>query len=170
MKKLLLLSVLVFFTTATVFAQRFAYVDTEYILSKVPQYSEAQKKLDAIAEDWKKETDRRVAEVEQLYKKYQAEQYLLDENTKQRRMQEIEQKEKDLKEYQKQKFGYEGDLFKKRQELVKPIQDRIYNAIKEMAESKKYDFVLDKSSGGAMMLYANPQYDRSEDILKALGL
>ena len=169
MKKILLIIAFAFVTAATAFGQRFVYVDTEYILGKMPEYTAAQQKLDAQADEWKNEISRKMEEIEQLYKKFQAEQYLLDENTKQRRMTEIENKETALKEYQKEKFGYEGELFKKRQELVKPIQDRVYNAIKEMAESKKYDFVLDKASGGATMLYSNPQYDRSDDILKALG-
>jgi outer membrane protein len=169
MKKLILIATVILFSATTVLGQRFAYVDTEYILNKMPEYLEAQKRLDGFADEWRQEVDRRVQEIEQMYKKYQAEQYLMDENTKRRREDEIVKKENDLKTFQQAKFGYEGDLFKKRQELVKPIQDKVYNAIKDLAESKRLDFILDKSSSGAMMLYSNPQFDRSDEILKALG-
>jgi len=169
MKKLILFAAVALFSVGTAFGQKFAYVDTEYILSKMPEYEAAQKRLNGFTEDWQKEVDRRVQEIEQMYKKYQAEQYLMDENTKTRRQDEIIKRENDLKLYQREIFGFEGELFKKRQELVKPIQDRVYNAIKDMAESKRLDFILDKSSGGAMMLYSNPSFDRSDEILKTLG-
>jgi outer membrane protein len=168
MKNLFIITVLLTLTSVSLTAQRFAYVDTDYILSKIPAYNQAQQELDAIAEGWRNEIDKIYAEIDKMYKKFQAEQYLLDETTKKLREEEIINKEAELKDFQKQKFGYEGELFQKRQELVKPIQDRVYNAIKELAETRNYDFILDKASSGSNMLYANPRYDKSDEIIKQL--
>lgn len=169
MKRLMITLGLALMTTVGLQAQRFAYVDTDYILGKIPEYTQAQTDLDAIAAQWKKEIEDKYADIDRLYKKFQAEQYLMDEQTKRRKEEEIIQKEKEVKEYQKKKFGYEGELFEKRQELVKPIQDRVYNAIKDLAETRNYDFIFDKSSAGSSMLFASPRYDKSEEILKELG-
>lgn len=168
MKKTILMTLMSLIAT-TGFSQKFVFVDTDYILDKIPAYKEAQTKLDLLATDWKKEIDVKTKEIDAMYKKFQSEQYLLDESTKIKREEEIIQKEKEVKDLQKQRFGYEGDLFKKRQELVKPIQDKVYDAIKDMAETKGYDFIFDKSSSGAGMLFASPKYDRSDDVLKAMG-
>lgn len=167
MKKILLL-IATFGIALNMSAQRFVYVDTDYILEQVPEYTTAQAKLNELAEQWRAEIDKRYQEIDDLYKAYQAEQVLLPEETKIQRQKQIEAKEKAVKEYQKQKFGYEGELFVKKQELVKPIQDKIYNEIQKMATEKSYDFVFDKS-GGLNMLYANTRYDKSKDIIEALG-
>lgn len=167
MKKILLL-IATFGIALNMSAQRFVYVDTDYILEQIPEYTTAQAKLDEMAEQWRAEIDKRYKEIDELYKAYQAEQVLLPEETKIQRQQQIEAKEKAVKEYQKQKFGYEGELFQKKQELIKPIQDKIYNEIQKMATEKSYDFVFDKS-GGLNMLYANTRYDKSKDIIEALG-
>jgi outer membrane protein len=169
MKKItiLLASVLVLSEVTT--AQRFVYVDTEYILERLPDYKKAQEQLDQLAETWRKEIDDKYKEIDKLYRAYQAEQVLLTEDMKLQKQKEIEEKEKAARELQKQKFGYEGELFRKKQELIKPIQDKIYKEIQKMATEKAYDFVFDKSSG-LSMLYATPKYDRSDDILKALGI
>lgn len=167
MKKILLL-IATFGIALNMSAQRFVYVDTDYILEQVPEYTTAQAKLNELAEQWRAEIDKRYQEIDDLYKAYQAEQVLLPEETKIQRQQQIEAKEKAVKEYQKQKFGYEGELFVKKQELIKPIQDKIYNEIQKMATEKSYDFVFDKS-GGLNMLYANTRYDKSKDIIEALG-
>jgi outer membrane protein len=169
MKKLFSLIVVVVMFSSISFAQRFVYVDTEYILERLPDYKKAQEQIDNIAEEWRKEIDVRYKEVEKLYKAYQAEQVLLTEEMKLQKQKEIEDKEKAARDLQKKYFGYEGELFKKKQELIKPVQDKVYKAIQEMAESKVYDFVFDKSNGVAM-LFATPKYDRSDDILKALGV
>lgn len=161
--------IILFLTSFSLQAQRFAFVDTDYILNRIPDYTQAQQELDVVAENWRVEIDKKYAEIDKLYKKFQAEQYLLDENTKRIREDEIIAREREVKEFQKEKFGYEGELFKKRQELVKPIQDKVYNAIKDLSESRNYDFILDKSSSGSSMLYANPKYDKSDEILKELG-
>ena len=168
MKKTIFTLVVVCCFAFSSFAQRFAYVDTEYILENIPEFKKAQKEVDAIAENWRKEIDVMYQDIDKLYRAYQAEQVLLPEATKVQRQKEIEQKEKDVKEYQKQKFGYEGELFQKKQELIKPIQDKVYNEVQKLASEKTLDFIFDKSSG-VSMLYANPKHDRSDDVLKALG-
>lgn len=168
MKKLLLTTLSLLLITVAGYSQRFVYVDTEYILNNIPEYKAAQKKLDEIAEGWRAEIDKRYKEIDDLYKAYQAEYIILPEETRQQRQKEIENKEKAVKEYQNQKFGYQGELFQKKQELIKPIQDKIYNEINKMASEKAYDFVFDKANG-LNMLFVNPKYDKSDDIIEALG-
>ena len=170
MKKILfiLLFVAGIFTTVNVQAQKFAYVDTEYMLNNIPEYKTAQQQLDQLSVQWQKEIESRYAQIDKLYKAYQAEQILLTEEMRKKREDEILNKEKEVKDFQKEKFGYQGDLFKKKQELVKPIQDKIYNAIKKYAEDYSYAFIFDKSSD-LIMLYSNARYDKSDEILKAMG-
>lgn len=149
-------------------AQKFAYVDTDYILENIPEYKTAQQQLDQISVSWQKEIEAKYAAIDKLYRDFQAEQILLTEEMKRKREAEIVNKEKEVKEFQKQKFGYEGELFKKKQELVKPIQDKIYNAIKKMATEQSYAVIFDKASA-LTMLFTNPKYDKSDDILNQLG-
>jgi outer membrane protein len=149
-------------------AQKSCYVNSDYILANIPEYKTAQTNLDQLSAQWQKEIETKYAEIDKLYKSYQAEQILLTDDLKKKRMAEIELKEKEAKELQKDKFGYQGELFKKRQELVKPIQDKIYAAIKKFAEDGSYGYVFDKSSD-LIMLYSNPKYDKSDDILLAMG-
>jgi len=153
-------------TTAS--AQKYAYVNTQDILDNIPDYKTAQQQLDALSNQWQKEIEDKYAIIDKLYKAYQAEQILLTEEMKKKRQDEIMSKEKDVKDLQKQRFGYEGDLFKKKQELVKPIQDKVYNAVKKLATDQSYAVIFDKSSD-LTMLYANPKYDKSDDILQLLG-
>ena len=128
------------FTTAQ--AQRFAYVDTEYILSQLPDYKSAQKKLDEVSEVWQKEVDAKYAEIDKLYKNYKAEEVLLNGEQKKQRQDEIIAKEKAAKQFQQDKFGYEGELFKKREQLIKPIQDRVFDAIQTIAKRGRFGFYL----------------------------
>jgi len=153
---------------APAFAQKYAFVNTEYILDNIPEYRAALQQLDNVSIQWQKEIEDRYTIIDKLYKTYQAEQVLLTEEMKKRRQDEINTKEKDVKELQKQRFGFEGDLFKKKQELIKPIQDKIYNAVKKLAQDGSYAVIFDKSSD-LVMLYTNPKYDKSDDILLALG-
>ena len=150
------------------FAQKFAYVDTDYILKNIPENQTAQKQLDELSVKWQKQIEAKYAEIDRLYKAYQAEQILLNEDMKAKRENEIVRKEQEVKDFQKDKFGVEGVLFKKRQELVQPIQDQIYNAIKEIAEAGSYSVILDRA-GQSNILYANTRYDKSDDVLKKLG-
>jgi len=168
MKKTVLILALFLGTTMFSFAQRFAYVDAQYILDNMSEYTDAQKKLDDISAAWQKEIDAKYKEIDGLYKSYQQEQVLLTDEMKKQRQTEIETKEKAVKEYQKAKYGPEGELFQKRQELIKPIQDKVFDAVSKLATSKAYDFIFDKS-GGVSMLYANPKMDLSDDVLKQMG-
>ena len=153
---------------STSVAQKFGFVDTEYILNQIPEYKAAKAELDKTSADWQKEIEAKYAEIDKLYKTYQAEQILLTDDLRKKRENEIVNKEKDAKDLQKQRFGTDGDLFKKRMELVKPIQDKVYNAVKTVAERSGLAIVFDKASD-MMMLYANTKYDKSDDILVFLG-
>jgi outer membrane protein len=151
------------------YAQKFGYVDTEYILDMMPEYRSAQKQLDAIAEDWQKEMDKMQEEIDKMHRDLRAEMVLLTEDLRKKREQDIKDKEKQLREFRTQKFGYEGELFKKRQELVKPIQDKIFMAIQNVAKKNAYDFIFAKSSE-MIMLYSNAKYDRSDEVLAEMGV
>lgn len=169
MKKIILGILFVFGTAIAAQAQRYCIIDSKYILEKLVDYKDAQTRLDQMSKQWQTEIDTRMAEVDRMYKSYQAERAMLSDDVRKKREDEIVEKEKAAKDLQKQHFGYEGDLFKKRQELVKPIQDRVYNAVQKMATNKGYDMVLDKA-GGVTLFYADPKLDRSDDVLKLLGI
>jgi outer membrane protein len=147
---------------------KFGYVDTDYILSQIPEYKAAQTELDKTSVQWQKEIEIKFLEVEKLTKAYQADAILLTDDMKKKRELEISNKEKEAKDLQKQRFGVDGEFYKKRQELVKPIQDKVYNAIKAVAEKNALGFILDKS-GQVSILYANAKYDKSDDVLVYLG-
>jgi outer membrane protein len=163
---------LFFFLLAVVFtlqlqAQRYAVIDTRYILNKLPEYEDAQKKLDAFSTQWQKEIDEKQVVLDQLYRNFEAERVMLSDELLKKREDDLFNKEKELRDLQKKRFGFEGDLFKKRQELVKPIQDRVYNAVQKIAVARQYDLVLDKSEG-ITIIFADPKLDRSDDVLKEL--
>jgi outer membrane protein len=168
MKKVLI-AILFSFVAFASNAQRYAIIDSKYILDKVPEYKEAQKKLDNFSELWQKELDQKQMAMEKMLKDFDAEQVMLTDALKKKREDEIYNKEVELRKLQKQRFGFEGDLFKKRQELIKPIQDRVYNAVQKMAVEKSYDFILDKSEG-ITVIFADPKLDRSDDILRSMGV
>ncbi len=151
------------------FAQKIGYVDTEYILGNVPEYKSKQSQLDEISVGWQKEIETKYAEIDKLYKSFQAEQVLLTEDMRRKREDDIVKKEKDAKDLQKQRFGFEGDLYKKRQELVKPIQDKVFNAIKDIATNKSYAIIFDKANS-LTMLYTNVKYDISNEVLENMGV
>ena len=148
---------------------RYAIVDTKYILDKLPEYKEAQKRLDQTSMQWQKEIDSKQADLDKMYKDYQAEQVMLSDTLKKKREDQLFNKEKEVRDLQRKRFGYEGDLFKLRQDLVKPIQDKVYNAIQQLAVNRMYDFILDKSEG-ITVIFADPKLDKSEDVLKTLGI
>jgi len=169
MKKIMMSLLLIMACGFGAKAQHYCIIDSKYILEKISDYKEAQLKLDALSKAWQEEVDKRMAEVERMYKAYQAERPMLSDDMRKKREDEIVDKEKAAKDLQKQHFGYEGDLFKKRQEFVKPIQDKVYNAVQKMASSKGFDIVLDKA-GGVTLFYADPKLDHSDDVLKILGV
>ncbi len=144
-------------------AQRIAYVDVTDVLESLPDYQKAQEQLDKVATQWRQEMAQEQDKVKGMYSKYQAEQVLLSEEMKKQREEEIMNKEKEVREMQRQKFGPDGALFKKREELVKPIQDKVYATIQKYAEDKGYEFVFDKGSASGM-LYADKRNDKTEDI------
>ncbi len=144
-------------------AQRLAYVDVNAILESIPEYTKAQESLDKLATQWRQEIAKEQDVVKGMYSKYQAEQVLMSEDMKKKREEEIMNKEKDVREMQRQKFGPDGALFKKREELVKPIQDRVYNAVTQYAEDKGFEFIFEKGSASGM-LFADPKYDKTEDV------
>jgi outer membrane protein len=148
---------------------RYAVINTKYILDKIPEYKEADKKLKALGDQWQSEIDEKQMVLDKMYKNYEAEQFMLSEDLKKKREDELFIKEKELRDLQKKRFGYEGDLFKERQKLVKPIQDKVYNVVQKMAIARSYDFILDKSEG-ITIIFADPKLDKSDDVLKELGI
>lgn len=168
MKKLILSSLLFLCMLTGSFAQRYAVIDTRYILSKLPEYKNAQDKLDAFSIQWQQEIDQKQVVLDQLYRNFEAEKLMLSDELIKKREDEIFNKEKELRDLQKKRFGFEGDLFKRRQELVKPIQDKVYSAVQKLAVARQYDLVLDKSEG-ITIIFADPKLDRSDDVLKELA-
>ncbi len=169
MKKLFLLASCLFIIAAYSNAQRYAIIDSKYILEKLTDYKDAQKKLDQFSEQWQQEIDQKETIVNKMLKEYDAELVMLSDELKKKREDEIYNKEKELRDLQKKRFGFEGDLFKKRQELIKPIQDKVYNAVQKLAVDKQYDFILDKSEG-ITVIFADPKLDKSDEVLKNLGV
>jgi len=168
MKKIIFLFLSMFLASFT-FAQKTVYVDTDYMLSKIPAYKEAQQQIDNITKEWQKEIETKHANLETMYKQYQVDKVLLSNDMKAKREQEILDREKELKELQKKRFGTDGDRFKKEQELIKPIQDEIYNTIKQIATAQGYAFVIDAASSSVSILYSDVKYDISDEVLKKLG-
>lgn len=169
MKKILLLTMVTLLFAGAMQAQKYAIIDTRYILDKMPDYKTAQKQLDDIAAEWQKDIDTKQTALDKMYKDYDAEQVMLSEDLQKKRRDQLFLKEKELRDLQRQRFGFEGDLFKKRQELIKPIQDKVYNAVQKISTQRGYDFVLDKSEG-ITIIFADPKLDKSEDVLKELGV
>ena len=169
MKKIFIIAFCFSLLALTASAQRYAVIDSKYILDKLPDYKAAQKKLDQFSEQWQQEIDQKQALVDKMVKDYDAEQVMLSDVLKKKREDEIYNKEKELRDLQKKHFGFEGDLFRKRQELIKPVQDKVYAAVQKLAIEKQYDFILDKSEG-ITIIFADPKLDRSEDVLRNLGV
>jgi outer membrane protein len=168
MKKIVFL--LLFLATGVLgFSQRYAIIDTKYILDKLPDYKDAQKQLDDIAAGWQKEIDAQQQELDRMYKDFEAEQVMLSEELRKKREDQLFVKEKALRDLQRKRFGFEGDLFKRRGELIKPVQDKVYNAVQRLAAQRGYDFILDKSEG-ITVIFADPKLEKSEDVLRELGI
>ena len=168
MKKILSIALALFLFAGVAMAQKFAFVDTDYILQNIPSYNAAQEELNKISENWEAEVTLEYEAIEKMYKPYQSERVLLTDEMKNQRQEEIMTKEREVKELQAKYFGPEGELSKKRQELVKPIQDAIYKAVKELSAEGSYAVIFDTASG-ASILYSNPRYDLSDEVLKKLG-
>ncbi|MCQ2284323.1 MAG: OmpH family outer membrane protein [Bacteroidales bacterium] len=168
MKKLFL-SVIIVLLAFTGFSQKYAFINSEYILSNMPEYKEAQAELNRLAVQWQKEIENKFATIDSMYKKYQVESITMPEQIKKNREDAIIAEEKAAKDLQKKRFGQDGDLFKKREELVKPIQDRVISTVNDYAKEKGYAFVFD-SAGDMTIIYADPKWDINEAILQKLGI
>lgn len=169
MKNRLLIALLLLAMIPMASAQKYAVVNTDYVLKSLPEYSSAQKRLDRYVADWQKELADKAAEIESMRADYEQESYLLPENLKKRRQEEIRTKEQEIRALQQQYFGAGGELDKRRAELLKPVQDRVYSVIERLASEKNYVMVFDKA-GSATVLYANKKYDISDDVLEQLGV
>jgi len=168
MKRLILILITIVFLPGLSNAQKFAYVDTDYILNNIPEFNQAQDKLDEISKQWQAEIENIYTEIDKMYRNYQTQEVLLTDEMKKKREEAIIEKEKSAKALQKKRFGPEGDLFGKRQELIKPIQDKVYDAIQMLASNSKYAIIFDSSSD-LIMLYSNPNLDKSDKVLENMG-
>ena len=167
MKKIVL-TLLVLVVSVAANAQKFALVDMEYILKNVPAYERANEQLNQISKKWEAEVNDLLLKVETRYKKYQSESVFLSDAQKAKAEEEIMNLEKKASELKKKYFGNDGELYKKRQSLMSPINDEIYNAVKDICDQKGYQLVLDRASGGSI-IYASPKIDISDDVLIKLG-
>ncbi|MBO4232530.1 MAG: OmpH family outer membrane protein [Bacteroidales bacterium] len=151
------------------YSQKYAYIDSEYILGNMPDYVEAQAELDRLSIEWQKEIEGMFKSIDSMYRKYQVDEITLPDNMKKKRQEAIINAEKEAKNLQKKRFGTDGDLFKKREELVKPIQDKVFTAIEEYAKDKGYAFVFD-TAGSMTIIYADAKWDINEQIMNKLGV
>ena len=167
-RNLLFLALLLIGVANPMWAQKYACVNTDYILKSIPDYTNAQKRLDKYVSEWQNELSTKMDNLSALRSEYEKENYLLPENLKKKRLEELKEKEAEIKALQKQRFGPGGDMDKKSAELIKPVQDRIYAAIERVAHEKNFAFVFDKAASSTV-LFANKKYDISDDVLELLG-
>ena len=151
------------------YGQRFGYVDARFILSQMPEYTKAEQEINALSESWQTEISNMRANIQQMYDALKAEEVLLTKEMYDQRFKKIEDKEAELKEYQRKTFGYDGLLFLKRQELIKPLQDKVYEAVEDVAKKKRVQIIFDKSSE-VVMIYTDPRFDYTDYVLEELGL
>ncbi len=168
MKKLIFTIASILLFTGATLAQKYGYIDSGYILENIPSFRAAQEQLDQLSAQYQKELEGMHAEIEQMYKDFQAESVLLSEDMKRKREDVIISKEKEYKQLQRKYFGPEGDLYQKRQGLVKPIQDDVFAAVQEIANEGSYAVIFDKAAG-TTLFYTNPRYDLSDQVLQKLG-
>lgn len=168
MRKILMISLMVLSAVVGMNAQKVAVIDMDYILKAIPQYESANDQLNQLSTKWQKEVEAIQTEVQTMYKNYQTELVFLTPEMKKQRENDIIAKERQVNEKKKQYFGAEGELFKKRNTLIKPIQDEIYNAIQELSNTKKYDLIIDKNSNIGI-IFASPKIDISDEVLSAMG-
>jgi outer membrane protein len=168
MKKSIFISILFLASAMMGFSQKYGYIDSEYILNRIPAFTSAQEQLDKLAEEWQKEIEAQYEVIESMYRNYQNERVLLSDEMKRRREEEIVNKEREVQALQRKYFGTEGELFEKRTELIRPIQDQVYKAVSEIAADGSYAVIFDVASSGTLF-YTNPRFDLSDDVLKKLG-
>lgn len=168
MKRIIVIFTIVMAFALSGYSQKYAYVDTEYILENIPAYKAAQEQLDQLSGQYQKELESMQAELEKMYNSFRSEAVLLSEDLKRKREDVIVSKEKDYRNLQQKYFGREGELFKKRQGLVKPIQDDIYNTLKALAVEGNYSVIFDKA-GSLSMIYTDPKFNLSDQVLEKMG-
>ena len=169
MKKFLFIFLAGFFLTHVSNAQKIGYIDSNFILSKMPAYNKVQQEMDKYAETWQKEIEALQQQTEKLKQEYRAEEVLLTEEMKKKRQAEISKKETEVRDYQRKVFGYEGMMFKRRQDLMRPIQDEVFTAVEKVSRARQIAIMFDKS-GDLVMIYTNPVHDYTEYVLEELGL
>lgn len=169
MRYFLAISVFLLFGLNFVSAQKFGYFDSEFVLSKMSEYSKAQGEIEQLSATWQKEIEDMQAKLDEMYRVYQAEQVLLTEQMKQERQDEIKKKETELKDYQKKVFGFGGLFFLKKQELIKPLQDKVFDAVEKVCKANRLAILFDKS-GELVMVYTDPRHDYTDFVLEELGL
>lgn len=168
MKKAAFIFTLLILASVVVVGQRFAYIDSDYIMDNIPEFKAAEMEIEQLSIEWQKELEEMFGEIEEMFRSYQAEAPMLPEEIRRQREEAIVSREQTAKELQMRRFGRDGELFQKRQELVKPIQDRIYDAVREIANRGNYAVIFDKT-GGLTMIYADVRYDLSDEVLQRLG-
>jgi outer membrane protein len=168
MKKILFV-LLVMFGTSFAFGQKYGYIDSDYIMANVPEYTEAKEKLDKLAERWTKEIEERYEVLKVKKDNFAREEVLLPEEEKLKRKEEIERLESEAMQMQKLRFGVSGDYFQKRQELIKPIQDKVFDAMQKVSSKRNYSFVFDKANQ-SNLVYADSKFDISDEVLKEMGI
>lgn len=169
MKNVILYTLFLLFGTGFAFSQKYGYIDSEYILNKMPDYTDAKAQLDRLADRWTKEIEERYEVIKKRRDLYNREEVLLPSEEKTKRLAEIKQLEADAMEMQKTRFGVQGDYFQKRQELIKPIQDKVFDAMQQVASRKNYSFIFDKANQ-SNLVYADGKFDLSDDVIKELGV
>ncbi|NEM99579.1 OmpH family outer membrane protein [Pontibacter burrus] len=169
MKKFLFIFLAGFFLTHISNAQKIGYIDSNFILSKMPAYNKVQQEMDKYAETWQREIEALQKEADKLKQEYRTEEVLLTEEMKKKRQAEIAKKENEVREYQRKVFGYEGMMFKRRQDLMRPIQDEVFTAVEKVSKQRQIAIMFDKS-GDLVMIYTNPVHDYTEYVLEELGL
>jgi len=168
MKKLVILF-LALFSLSTGYSQKFGYLDTDYVLSKIPEYKEAQAEIDQLSLGWEEEIQEMARKIKSMYSELQAEEVLLTADMKKERLDEIAKNENELKEYQNKIFGFDGLFFLKKKELIKPVQDQIFDAVERVCKEQRLAIMFDKS-GDLVMIYTDPRHDYTDYVLDELGL
>ncbi|MGK7394775.1 MAG: OmpH family outer membrane protein [Candidatus Cyclobacteriaceae bacterium M3_2C_046] len=168
-KKFLFSIILTCFALGISYGQKFGYVDTDFILNKMPEYKEAQSEIEKLSLSWQEEIQNMYKDIEGMYSELQAEEVLLTKEMKDERLAEIKKRESEVKEYHKKVFGFEGLFFLKKKELVKPVQDQVFEAVEKVAKQQRLQIVFDKA-GDLVMIYTDPIHDYTDFVLEELGL
>jgi outer membrane protein len=169
MKRILFLVLLFMLSSSLVSAQKYGFINSEFILSKMPEYKEAKDRLDKMADRWTKEIEERYKVLNQKKEQFNKEEVLLPAEEKEKRSEELTKMEYEVIELQKTRFGVSGEYFQKRQELIKPIQDKVYDAMQKVASKRSYTFIFDKSNQ-SNLIYADKKFDLSDEVIKEMGL